>query len=137
MIVKSKSLLLISGNIEYTQHVGGVGMHVHRLLERLVKTEVIYFTTSDYKKEGFITQFNKIRKVDVVHLHVSNPYMRLIYVIGTRLFGKKCILTVHGNYGRFNGFKNRVDKMAMKLVDIPILINKESYDKVRVFNRKP
>ena len=131
---KKKKLLLISGNIEYIQHVGGVGMHVHRLLERLVKPEVIDYTTSDYKKEGFIAQFNKIRKADVIHLHVSNPYMRLVYVMATRLLGKKCILTVHGNYGRFNGTKNRADKLAMKLVSVPVLINKESFEKVREFN---
>ena len=132
---KTNKLLIISGNIEYNQHVGGVGMHVHRLLERLVKPEVASYLTSDYKKEGLITQLKKIRRADVIHLHVSNPYMRLVYAIMSKMFDKKCILTVHGNYGRFNGIKNRADKMAMKLVDIPILINKESYEKVYVFNR--
>ena len=131
-----KRLLLISGNIEYVQHVGGVGMHVHRLLERLVKPEVVVYSTSDYKVDGFIKQFNRVRKADVVHLHVSNPYMRLVYAIATRLLGKKCILTVHGNYGRFNGFKNYVDKLAMELVHVPVLINKESFEKVRKFNKK-
>lgn len=131
-----KRLLILSGNIIYAQHVGGVGMHVHRLLKKLVEPEVQDYDTSDYKAEDFATQLRKIKSSDVIHLHVSNPYMRLMYALTTKLMGKKSILTVHGNYGRFNGLKNFVDKLAMIIYDVPVLINRESYEKVHDFNKK-
>lgn len=134
--MKTKRLLIISGNIDYSQHVGGVGMHVHRLLKKLVEPEVPLYETSDYRIDGILTQLKKISRADVVHLHVSNPYMRFLFAITIKLMGKTSVLTVHGNYGRFRGLKSCADRMALQMVDEPVLINKESYEKVHGFNKR-
>ena len=75
-----------------------------------------------------------IKKADVVHIHASNPMLKLLYVITSRVFKTKCLLTVHGKYGIYTTWKNIIHRWALTWCDVPILINKESYNAVKAFN---
>lgn len=137
MMKKNKKLLIVSGFISYKrQHTGGVGMHVHRLMKHVIEPCVQNYNICDYKSESIFSQIMKIVSADVIHSHVSNPYARAIQSLFTKLLGKTLLLTIHGDIGRFSGLKNKADSFAVRMADIPILINKESYEKVRIMNKK-
>lgn len=129
------SLLLISGYLD-EKPTGGVAMHVHRLLKLLIEKEIHCYDLCDYKKEGFYLQISKIISSQIVHVHVSNPYLRLAYAFICKILGKKSILTVHGQLGRFGWLKNQIDYCSIRLFSIPILINKNSYVKGKKLNSK-
>ena len=111
-------------------------MHVHRLLKRLIEPQVSDYLLCDYKKGSWFSQLNKIIKSDVMHVHVSNPYLKLFYVVAGRILGTKSLITVHGRYGIYGTWKNCIHKLALKWCDIPILINKESFKEVNAFNAR-
>lgn len=134
MNASKKSLLIISGYIDDQRPMGGVTMHVHRLLKRLIEPQVSNYILCDYKKESFRKQLNKIRTAGVLHTHASNPLLKLFYVIAGKFFRTKSLITVHGKYGVYGPIQNIIHKWALKWCDIPILINKESYDAVVKFN---
>lgn len=114
--------------------MGGVTMHVHRLLKRLIEPQVVNYELCDYKAESFITQLRKIYNAGVMHIHASSPYLKLLYVLAGKILRTKSLMTVHGRYGVFTPLKNFVNKLALKWCDIPILINRESYEDVLMFN---
>lgn len=128
-----KKILLIGCHFE-ERPTGGVTMHVHRLLKCLFEPCIPNYILCDYKKEGLFSQLKKIKETDVMHIHASNPYLKLFYVVAGKIFGTKSIITVHGKYGIYKVWKNYVHKKALKWCDIPVLINKESYEDVLRFN---
>ena len=128
-----KRLLLISGHID-GKPTGGVTMHVHRLLKQVIEKEIPNYSVSDYKVEGFGAQIKKLREADVVHIHASNPFLKLTYAILGKLYGVKTLMTLHGRFGVYGRVKNFVNKCALRLCDVPILINKESFEEVSRFN---
>ena len=131
---KNNSLLVISGYIDDDRPTGGVTMHVHRMLKSIIEPLVPNYVLSDYKKERLATQIRKISKADVMHIHATNAYLKLFYVIIGRCFHTKSIITVHGKYGMYGPLKNIVHRLALKACDIPILINEESFRAVHSFN---
>lgn len=125
--IKSERIrVLIVGTLPSTVGVGGVTIHVSRLLKALLKTEVDP-VLCDYKRLSLISQVKMVRSCDIVHLHVSNPYLRFFYVTLCKILHRKCVLTFHGNLGRFKGLKNRFDNLALRMCDVPVLINDSSY----------
>lgn len=126
---------LILGTIPATAGVGGVSVHVQRLLERLDKNGIAY-TLCDYKALPFKEQIRLMRRHQIIHLHVSHPVLRIFYALVAKLMGKKLIFTIHGNLGRFNWFGNLLDKLTVKLSDVPIAINQKSYDKALKWNKQ-
>lgn len=129
----SKQLLIISSYLNEPP-TGGVTMHVHRMLKVLVEPQVPHFELCDYKEERFGEQLQKIKKADVMHIHASNPFLKLFYILSGKICGTKSLMTIHGRYGILGPLKNLVHKWALKWCDIPILINRESYDDVVKFN---
>lgn len=109
-------------------------MHVHRLLKLLIEPQVPYYELCDYKKEGYCKQLSKIKRADVMHIHASNPILKLFYVLAGKVLSTKSIITLHGKYGIYKSRGNFIHKLALKWCDVPILINKESYDAVAKFN---
>lgn len=116
------------------QHVGGVGMFIHRLHKKLLEPYVDNYTIVDHHQVGIWNQLKMIRKADVVHAHVSNPYLRWFYAFMSKILGKTSVLTVHGDYGVYKGLRGVFDRMAMKLYNVPILINRGSYEAVKKIN---
>ncbi len=129
-----KELLVVSGYLD-SHPMGGVTMHVHRLLKRLIEPHVADYVLCDYKRDGIIKQLSMIKAADVMHIHASNPYLKLLYVISGKLFMTTTLITLHGKYGIYNKWKNLIHKLALKWCDVPILINRESYDAVKSFNK--
>lgn len=132
---KDKDKVLIIGTIPSTSGVGGVTVHVSRLCEALKENEVI-FELCDYKVLGLTAQIGMIKQSTIVHLHVSNPFLRLLYVSICRLLSKKVILTFHGNLGRFGALKNLIDLYALRMCNVPIMINNDSYIKAKSYNSR-
>ena len=133
--MKRTDKVLIIGTIPSTSGVGGVTVHVARLCEALKENSVV-FELCDYKVLPFTTQIGMIKRSKIVHLHVSNPFLRLFYVSICRLLSKKVILTFHGNLGRFGALKNLIDLYALRLCNVPIMINNDSYIKAKYYNSR-
>lgn len=127
--------ILIIGTIPTSAGIGGVTIHVQRLLEWLDAKGVEY-TLCDYKTLPFKKQIRMIMKHKSVHLHVSHPALRVMYALIAKLMGKKLVFTIHGNLGRFNWLGNLQDKLTVNLSDVPIAINQKSYEKALKWNRR-
>jgi len=126
--------ILIIGTIPTSAGIGGVTIHVQRLLEWLDKNGIMY-TLCDYKALSLKEQIRLMAQHQYIHLHVSHPVLRIIYALIAKLMGKKLIFTIHGNLGRFNWLGNLLDKLAVKLSDVPIAINRQSYKKAMKWNK--
>lgn len=126
--------VLIIGTVPSTAGVGGVTIHVSRLCDALSNLRE-NFQLCDYKKLPLFHQIKMIRACHLVHLHVSNPYLRLFYVMLSKAFSKKVILTFHGNLGRYGALKNHIDLSALRHCDVPVMINEGSFQKAKVYNQ--
>lgn len=127
-----KSNLLIIGSLP--PPIGGVTLHVKRLLEYL-ENEKLNVEFLDLKKKNiFRILWEVILKYKVIHLHTSNPKLRFITALLCRLFNKRLLITYHGNLGRFNLVNNFFDYASISLCKIPIVLNKESYKKATQYN---
>ena len=80
----------------------------------MTKHSVANYILCDYKREGIGEQLTKIKKVDVMHIHASNPYLKLLYVIVGKLCGTQSLITLHGKYGIYGKWKNHIHKLALK-----------------------
>jgi glycosyltransferase involved in cell wall biosynthesis len=106
--------------------IGGVTVHVERLCSKLKKMSYPYIFCNLSIKNAFII-LKKILSVKIIHLHTSNPYIRLFFVVYCRLLFKVILITYHGNIGRFNTWKNRIDFFSIQFASIPIVLNQESF----------
>ena len=52
-----------------------------------------------------------------------------------KLFRKRTVITLHGNYGRFGWFKNLLVRICIRLSTVPIIINEKSFEICRRFNK--
>lgn len=115
--------------------IGGVTIHVQRLLNRLDK-DVFDFRYLNSTKNLFVL-LKELASHKVLHLHSSSPYYRLLVVLLSKFCNTKTIVTVHGDLGRFKStFKNAIDNMAVRFCTIPIVLNEGSYDKAIKLNSK-
>lgn len=115
--------------------IGGVTIHVKRLLERIDTSNLAY---KFFENTNNILELIKtVKRFRILHLHSSNPYYRLLVVIIGRICLTKTIITVHGDLGRFKStLKNLIDNMAITLCTLPIVLNEGSYIKARKLNAK-
>lgn len=114
--------------------LGGVTIHVRRLRDFLDGQGVEY-AFRDYKIDNLRVLIKAIKQSEITHLHVSNPSYQLILVLLAKIMGKKVVMTLHGNYGRFNSIKNMMVRIAVKKATVPIVINELSYSACKLFNK--
>lgn len=127
--------LCIIGALPESSFVGGVTIHVQRLLQGL-DAKGISYEFIDYKKVGVPKAcLFLLRHRGCVHIHVTNPILLIIFVICCKLSLSRCIFTLHANHGRFAGVKNLCLYMALHLSDVPILINQLSYEVYKRVNK--
>jgi hypothetical protein len=107
--------------------IGGVTIHVSRLLEYLATTSLSY-NFYDLRKFSPFLFISNILKHKYVHLHSSSVYLRLLFSIICIVFRVKSIVTIHGNLYRYHKIKNLIDILTIKLCVLPIVINKYSYN---------
>ena len=129
---KDPNPLILGASID-SAGIGGVTIHVQRLMQWLDKYGFEYHFC-DYKKHSIKEQFCEITKHKIVHIHISRPLPRLVYILYSRLVATKSILTVHGNIGRFSWLKNLMDQLSVRLCNVPILINVKSYEIAKRWN---
>lgn len=114
---------------------GGVGIHVHRLMDYL-ELHNIPFTLANYENESATNLIKTICRAKVVHLHISNPVMQFMITLLCKLLGKKTIVTLHGNYGRFLGLKNWMVRNTLRIATVPVVINQTSYEVCHRLNNR-
>lgn len=116
--------------------IGGVTIHVERLLGILHKRSFpVRFLPMNIKKVFFANFFRDLVWCDVIHLHTSNPYVRLIASMFCRLLGIRLISTIHGSLGRFRGLRNWADLKSVKWTESPLVLNKQSFEIACRLNR--
>lgn len=113
--------------------IGGVTIHVKRLLEHFEGDERIEFL--DLNNTGKIEFLFRIFKFRYLHLHSSNIYFRFILSVICLITFRRLIITVHGNLGRYKPFKNFIDYCSVTLCFIPIVINADSLKKAERMNK--
>ncbi len=128
------SILIIGPDINL-RGVGGVTIHVRRLQDYLDKIGYKYLF-KDYKSISLWELCKEISRHRLVHVHISNPIYQFIVVLMIRLFGKRAVVTFHGDYGRFGTVKNWLVRCSMKLATVPIVINEKSYEACQRFNQR-
>ena len=126
--------LLIIGPHPINHGIGGVTIHVQRLLDYLDNRNFKY-KYLDYKQAGIIEQLKAICNAQVVHIHISNPMYQFVLTLWGRIMGTKVIVTLHGNYGRFGRFKNWLVRDVIRMSTIPIVINAMSYESCIKINK--
>lgn len=113
--------------------IGGVTIHVSRLLFRGLKEQKLNLVVLDYSKEkNPISILRKVFYSKVVHIHLSNKKLRFIFAFLFRFFLKKVIITYHGKYD----FKNSFDKWSLKISSSSILLNDYSFQKAAEIRKK-
>jgi glycosyltransferase involved in cell wall biosynthesis len=116
--------------------IGGVTIHVKRLLEHFNSQDLdlVYFL--DLKQSTFLGKVTNVFRFKILHLHTSNVYFRLLMSVFCLATFKKLIITVHGNLGRYNRLKNIFDYISVSLCYIPIVLNSESFVISKQINRR-
>ena len=130
---KVKLGLLLIGPDVSNHGLGGVTIHVQRLKQYLDNNNHKY-DFIDYKYNSIWTILKSITRYKLIHFHISNPVLLFVLVLYSRLFAKKVILTLHGDYGRFSRFKNSLVKSVIKMANVPIVINEKSFFQCKGIN---
>ena len=126
-----KKKILIIGSVP--PPVGGVTVHVKRLLEHLTLRGVAYDFFPLRQKSLFWLPLEILRH-KVIHIHSSNILFYLLIGVFCKFFRKKLIITKHGNILLNSGLKLFLDIWSMKLAYQPIVLNKSSYEVARKYN---
>jgi hypothetical protein len=90
----------------YPEPRGGISIHLQRLQARLSAagltsdfldtSEVFKPDLPNLRRDGLAKAWAMIARARVVHLHITNAYVRLVLLAMTRLLGKKAVFTFHG-----------------------------------------
>jgi len=119
--MKKRTKILIVGSIP--PPIGGVAIHLYRLLKALDGSDIDYIFY-DYKKESFFTGIKKILKSQYIHTNFSNKFFRFFSTLLLKSLNKKVILTFHGKFS----FSNTLDRLSLILSSYNFLLNKYSYE---------
>ncbi len=130
--MKKRNRVLIIGKCP--PPLGGVRIHVARLLTALSRRHFDQFDFADLEKEPLRILLRQFHFHRVIHLHTSNPYVRLLIACICRLFRKRLLITYHGNIGRYSGLKAFAETLSVRLTTIPIVSNNDSFFKARSLN---
>ncbi|GHU02723.1 hypothetical protein FACS1894147_05250 [Spirochaetia bacterium] len=103
--------------------IGGVTIHIKRLLNTLDKAAVRY-SFYDYGKEPCINGLKKIFNANIIHLNLSNKNIRLSIILFLLVLHKKSIITFHGKY-QFNDIR---DYFSLRLSTYSFILNKFTYN---------
>ena len=106
---------------------GGVGVHVQRLIGALERKDVPFYFF-DMRAEKWWWLPTNLFKNRIIHLHVSNSYVRFAIVILAKLFRNKLMFTFHGNVGRYGKFRNLIDRCSFRLSNQSIVLNPQSFE---------
>ncbi|WP_026631880.1 glycosyltransferase [Dyadobacter alkalitolerans] len=114
--------------------IGGVTMHVSRLIEHLPQNGFDRFTFCDLKTDKWVNIMKAIKRHRTIHLHASNPYFQLLLAMLCVPTRKRLLLTYHGNWGRYRLAGNWAVRVSAFLCTVPIVQNNESLTKAKCCN---
>lgn len=112
--------------------IGGVTMHIARLLNWLKKDGIDVDVLNYHKERNIYHIIRKIGKADLIHIHLSNKIVRTILILLCYCFRKNIVTTFHGNYT----FSSIWDKVSLKVSSFVIVLNSGSYQKASLYKRK-
>ena len=124
--------ILILGKIP--PPIGGVTVHTSRLLNSLEKDGILFkFFKLDFVNLLLFPFY--VINYSCVHVHSSNPLVRLYVMIICKIYGKYGIVTIHGNLNRFKlRIKNWIDKKTIQIANKPITLNFSSLELAKKIN---
>lgn len=125
--------LIIIGSIP--PPIGGVSVHVKRLVENLENRQ-LPFLFLDLRRENKAKIGRALFQGELIHLHSSNPYLKLLVSIFCFFTRRNLIVTWHGNLNRYGRFKNLIDRLSVRLAKIPIVLNSNSLAIASAINKK-
>ncbi len=128
-----RDLLLVG---RWPPPVGGVTVHVERLSRGLASAGVVH-SRVDARRDGLVAVVRAIACHRVCHIHVSHPALLALLVAWSRACRTRSIVTLHGNFGRFGGWRRSCVSWALGACDIPILLNEPSYQEARRLHPQP
>ncbi len=126
-----KSGILIIGKVP--PPIGGVTVHVSRLLEHLQKKSLRH-TFIALKITNTFLLLKALASHRTVHLHTSNPQVRAIFSMLFKVTPAKLLITYHGNLGRFNRWGNLADDFSIRHCQLPLVLNQGSLEKALELN---
>jgi glycosyltransferase involved in cell wall biosynthesis len=116
--------------------IGGVTIHVSRLLKKLERENIAH----DFKQnniKNLLCFIFSIHKYSCIHIHSSNPFIRLYVVLIAKILNVKSIVTFHGDIGRFKStIKNKIDHITIRWASKPIVLNNNSFLIAKKLNNK-
>jgi len=124
-------LIAIAGTLP--PPIGGVTIHVKRLIEHLKQNNIKHEFYGP-KISDLLNLLLKKRPFDIVHIHHSNAIARWMIVKILHLKNAKTLITIHRDLGREIGIKKYFTDSAIKLATIPIVLNYESFKTAKRIN---
>lgn len=115
--------------------IGGVTVHVSRLLESLKAHHFDHFDFCDLINDRLADITQKIIRYNVIHLHISNPMFQLVFALVCKISRKTLLMTYHGNWGRYGVWGNGAVNWSARLCSVPIVQNLESLGKALQWNK--
>ncbi|MDD2595639.1 MAG: glycosyltransferase [Bacteroidales bacterium] len=140
---KKKTILIIGSS---PGHIGGVGIHLSRLVENL--RDLYNFDYVDESKTRLPNYYNlrsfnllkylkKVLHADIVHIHSSTFFLRAFHIVICKLFFRKhIIVTIHHNPIVEGKFGNKVNTIVLPFCQKVIFVNKEGYNMFNLKKRK-
>lgn len=134
---------------------GGIGIHINRLLYRLKIQGIPYIMYDQLGKNipdrnvvafdqsfGGLLKFIFSLKEDIIHLHISNPYILLFIATVLKVRNKKIISTLHNQNivksFNFHGlFIKAICKKLLSRIDHIICVNNNIYSFLISLNVNP
>ena len=116
--------------------LGGVTIHTARLIDLCNKGKINY-SFYNLQKFNIISFFKSLSKSKKAHLHSSNALLLFLHVFLCRVLKTNSIITIHGDIEGHNIFLSFVEKCAIKLCNIPIVLNQNSFNKAIKINPIP
>ena len=118
-------MVLIIGRIP--PPIGGVTIYVSRLVENL-KRENFETHFLDLSLKSVLLPTFIFSKFKVIHLIASHPIIRFYFSVLCLIGRKRLIITYTDNLGEFtNLFYNFVNITSVKLSNVPVLLNNNSF----------
>lgn len=125
-----KKLLMVG---KFPPPIGGVTIHIQRLLKSLQALDYIDVDLLDYSRnKNIVDIFKKIYCADIIHLHMTNKVVRFVFVLLLRVFGKKVLVTFHGK----TDFKDIFIRGVLIMTSFIIVLNEYSLTHAKKYKSK-
>jgi glycosyltransferase involved in cell wall biosynthesis len=114
--------------------IGGVTVYNEKIIKALQEKEFENYIIQP--SISFINYIPTYLKNKLVHLSLSNSYLKLFLVIISKLLGKKIVTTLHGSFGRFSKFRNYIELLVIRISDKTLILNEKSYKRLKEYKQK-